>query len=103
VKRFFRSGVYVTNKQPDAPSAPTVVARVSMRWRYAETLAGQEETLGPTHCETLVTKTHLAGELLNEGASAAALALLEEVRRHLRQIPFGAGAERNGRCRPFPA
>jgi hypothetical protein len=76
----------VTNKQLDVPSAPAVVGRVSMRWRYAETLAGQEETLGPTHRETLVTKTHLAGELLNEGASAAGLALLDEVRRHLRQV-----------------
>jgi hypothetical protein len=78
------NGVDMINEQLRFPSAQTAVGRVSVRWRYADTLAGQEETLGPTHPETLVTKTRLAGELLNDGENAAALALLDEVRRQLR-------------------
>jgi len=92
VKERSLNGVDVTNEQRRFPSAPSAIADVSVRWRYADTLAGQEETLGPTHPETLVTKTHLAGELLKDGENAAALALLDEVGRHLRR----AGTVRAG-------
>ena len=85
MKELSLNGVNVTNEQRRFPSAPTAIADVSVRWRYANTLAGQEETLGPTHPQTLVTKTHLAGELLKDGENTAALALLDEVRRHLRR------------------
>ena len=74
--------------QPPAPcrADASSAAPIEARHRYAERLAHQEEVLGAEHWDTLVTRTHLAAELLRAGEHAVGLAVLAGVLRAGRRI-----------------